>query len=146
MELAVGKADFARALSAVSRAIESRNTIPILDCVSLSAADGALRIRGTDLDIEVTTTVPADISKPGALCVSAKLLSSIVAKAGGDVSLAEKDGKLIVKSGKSRFSLHWLPAEDYPEMPPIAAAAEFEIDLAALFAPSVHSISTEETR
>lgn len=146
MELAIGKADFARALSAVSRAIESRNTIPILDCVQLTAADGTLRVRGTDLDIEVTDTAPADIKTPGSLCVEAKLLASIVAKAGGDISMAVTDHKLIVKSGKSRFSLNWLPAADYPEMPDAEYTAAFELDIAALFAPCVHAISNEETR
>lgn len=146
MELAIGKADFARALSSVSKAIEARNTIPILDCVLLTAEGDTLRVRGTDLDIEVTDTAPADVAKSGSLAVEAKLLSSIVAKAGGDISLSVKDGKLIVKSGKSRFTLNWLPAEDYPEMPAIKAAATFDVDLAALFAPCVHAISTEEVR
>lgn len=147
MELAIGKADFARALSAVSRCIEARNTIPILDCVLLTAADGALRVRGTDLDIEVTDTAPADITKPGSLCVDAKLLSSIVAKAGGDIALSVKDGKFVIKSGKSRFTLNWLPAEDYPDLNGAHQyAASFEADIATLFAPCVHAISNETTR
>lgn len=146
MELAIGKADFARALSSVSKAIEARNTIPILDCVLLTAGDGQLRVRGTDLDIEVADTARADVTKPGSLAVEAKLLSGIVAKAGGDISLSVKDGKLIVKSRQSRFTLNWLPAEDYPEMPAINAAASFETDIATLFAPCVHAISTEEVR
>ena len=146
MELAIGKADFARALSSVAKAIESRNTVPILGCVQLSASADGLMIRGTDLDIEVTDRAPADVAQPGTVCVEAKLLSSIMAKAAGDISLSIKDDKLVVKSGKSRFTLHWLPAEDYPTMPAMDAAAEFEIDLAALFAPCVMAISTEETR
>lgn len=146
MELAIGKADFARALASVSKAIEARNTIPILGCVRLAAEDGTLRVRGTDLDIEVTDTAPADIVTPGALCVEAKLLSSIVAKAGGDILLAERDGKLVIKSGRSRFTLAVLPASDFPEMPDADYAATFEIDLAAMFAPCVHAISSEETR
>lgn len=146
MELAIGKADFARALSSVSKAIEARNTIPILNCVLLTAADGTLRVRGTDLDIEVTDTAPADISEPGSLAVEAKLLSSIVAKAAGDINLSVKDSKLIVKSGKSRFTLNWLPAEDYPSMQDARYDATFELDIATLFAPCVHAISTEEVR
>jgi DNA polymerase-3 subunit beta len=146
MELAIGKADFARALASVAKAIEARNTIPVLSCVLLIAEDGRLRIRGTDLDVEVTDSAPADIAKTGSLCVDAKLLASIVGKAAGDISLTEKDGKVVVRSGKSRFTLNWLPDEDYPTMPDSTYAATFEADLAALFAPCVHAISTEETR
>jgi DNA polymerase-3 subunit beta len=146
MELAIGKADFARALSSVAKAIEARNTIAILDCVLLTAADGTLRVRGTDLDIEVTDTAQADIKTPGSLCVEAKLLSSIVAKAGGDITLRLDNQKLIVKSGKSRFTLNVLPASDYPEMPAFEPAAAFQTDIATLFAPCVHAISNETTR
>jgi len=146
MELAIGKADFARALSSVAKAIESRNTIPILSHVLLTAEDGKLHIRGTDLDVEVMDAAPAGVVKPGSLCVDAKLLASIVTKAAGDISLTDKDGKVVLKSGKSRFTLGRLPAEDYPTMPNAEYSASFEADLAALFAPCVHAISTEETR
>mgnify|MGYP000875863056 CR=1 FL=1 len=146
MELAIGKADFARALSGVAKAIEARKTIPILDCVLLTTDETGLRVRGTDLDIEIIDRAPADIAKAGSLCVNAKLLSSIVSKAAGDISLSVKDDKLVVKSGKSRFTLGWLPASDYPSMQDAAYTATFETDLAALFAPCIHAISTEEVR
>lgn len=147
MELAIGKADFARALSGVVKAIEARNTIPILDCVLLTADTTGLRIRGTDLDIEVTDTAPADVVTPGAVCVDAKLLSSIVAKTSGDIALSIKDGKMILKSGKSRFSLAVLPAEDFPNLDgDHKYAASFSADIASLFSPCAHAMSNEATR
>lgn len=146
MELAIGKTDFARALSSVSKAVESRNTIPILSHVRLVATTGRLQVTGTDLDITVTDTAPADITAPGAVCVDAKLLSSIVAKVGGDINLKLEADKLIVKSGRSRFTLSVLPADAFPDLPEQKYDAEFEIDLAGFFGPVAFAISTEETR
>ena len=52
-----------------------------------------------------------------------------------------------MKSGRSRFTLNWLPAEDYPDLNGAHQyAASFEADIATLFAPCVHAISSEEVR
>jgi DNA polymerase III subunit beta len=51
-----------------------------------------------------------------------------------------------VKSGRSRFKLNALAASDFPDMKEAGFDAEFSIDLAALFAPCMFAISTEETR
>lgn len=146
MQLLIGKAHLTKALSAIGKVIESRNTIPILSHFRLDATPTGLNITGTDLDIEASTFVETDVIAPGAVCVDAKLLSDIVRKAGGDISLAVDNGQLVVKSGRSRFKLATLPVEDFPEFPTSEYDAEFEIDLAALVGPVKFAISTEETR
>lgn len=147
MKLLIGRAELARVLTNVGRVVESRNTIPILSHFMLTAAGGGLAVTGTDLDIVVTASGKADIEQDGAVCVDAKLLSDIAKKAGdSDISLSLADDKLIVKSGRSRFSLATLPSQDFPNFGTSAFTAEFDIDLAALFAPVTFAISTEETR
>lgn len=146
MKLSIARQDLARVLTTVGRVVESRNTIPILGNVLLSAADGRLQVTGTDLDIVATDSGVATVEQPGTLCVDAKLLSDIAKKAGGDVTLSEDNGQLIVKSGRSRFALGTLPASDFPDLKGGKFTASFDIDLAALFAPVAFAISTEETR
>ncbi len=78
------------------------------------------------------------------------MLADIAKRAQGDVTLeldaASAGGRLTVASGRSRYKLDVLPAEDFPSF----SAGEFdttlELDLATLVAPCVHAISTEETR
>jgi DNA polymerase-3 subunit beta len=60
--------------------------------------------------------------------------------------LAVKDGRLEVKSGRSKFNLAVLPAADFPDFTDGKFNAEFELDIASLFAPVSFAISTEETR
>lgn len=145
MELAIGKADFARALSNVARIIEPRNTIPVLSHVKLSAADGILSVTGTDLDIVATDTCPA-AGKGGSVCVDAKLLTAIVGKAAGDVTISLKDGELAVKSGRSKFKLQTLPAEDFPMLPEGQYVAEFTVDLAKLAKPIQFAVNQKDHR
>lgn len=150
MHIVIHKEDLTRVLSAVSKVIEARNTIPILSCFMLTAAAtgdaGGLSVMGTDLDILATAGAPATVNVPGSICVEAKLLTDIARKATGDVTMILDDGKLVVKSGRSRFSLQTLSAEDFPNLGTHNYDAEFETDLAALFAPVAFAISTEETR
>lgn len=146
MRISVARDNLARLISQVARVVESRNNIPVLSCVRMDAADGKLTARGTDLDIAITASVDADV-EPGSICVDAKLLADIAKKAPADTVTLELDGcSLKVKSGRSRFTLQTLPAEDWPDIGDGDYTAEFTADLAALFAPVQFAISTEETR
>lgn len=147
MRLSIGRQSLARVLGAVSKVIESRNTIPILSHLMLSADSGRLHVTGTDLDITATASTEADIDTDGSVCVDAKLLGSIVAKAGADdMKISLEDDKLTVKSGRSRFSLATLPAADFPTLSDGKYDATFDLDIAALFAPVQFAISNEEAR
>lgn len=141
----VARTDFARLLAQVSKVVEARNTIPILATVRLVAEGGKLSATATDLDIEITGSVPAD--GDFAACVDARLLSSIVTKVAGDeITLEQGDGNATMKAGRSRYTLQTLPVGDLPSMAVDGFTTEFEADLAALFSPVQFAISTEETR
>lgn len=147
MALRLERADLVGALSAVARVIESRNTYPILANVHLSFADDRLTVRGTDLDIEITTSVHAQ----GELLTTtapAKTLLEIVKKfpAGAEVTLELEGETLLVRSGRSRFKLSVMDADSFPVISTGDFGAAFDVDLAALFSPVAFAISNEEVR
>lgn len=144
MRLLIGRADLSRVISSVARVVESRNTLAILSNIRLVAEDGRLTVTGTDLDIEATASVAADIAVPGSACVDAKLIADIAKKAGGDVAMELDDGRLTIKSGRSAFKLATLPATDFPTLDGGKYDATFDIDLAALFAPVAFAIAVKE--
>ena len=147
MKLLISRNDLSRALTSVGGVIQSRNTIPILANVLLSAEDGRLTVTATDLDIIATDVAAAEIEQAGSICVDAKLLADIAKKAGkGDLSLALENGQLVATSGRSRFSLQTLPTADFPSLGEGEYSATFELDLAALLAPVAFAMSTEEVR
>ncbi|ERI13556.1 hypothetical protein O206_08840 [Ochrobactrum sp. EGD-AQ16] len=146
MRVSIDRSQLAHALATVNRAIESRNTIPILANVLLAVEDGQLRLTGTDLDVEITTSLPVLDCQPGSVTVPGKMLADIAKRVTGDISLALDDGRLTVASGRSRYKLDVLPVEDFPSFSAGKFDTTLELDLAALVAPCVHCISTEETR
>ncbi|KAB2716641.1 DNA polymerase III subunit beta [Brucella intermedia] len=146
MRVSIDRSQLAHALATVTRAIESRNSIPILANVLLAVEDGQLRLTGTDLDVEITTSLPVLDCQPGSVTVPGKMLADIAKRATGDITLALDECRLTVASGRSRYKLDVLPAEDFPSFSAGKFDKTLEIDLAALVAPCVHCISTEETR
>ncbi|UYT54125.1 DNA polymerase III subunit beta [Brucella sp. MAB-22] len=150
MRVSIDRSQLAHALATVNRAIESRNSIPILANVLVAVEDGQLRLTGTDLDVEITTSLPVLDCHPGSVTVPGKMLADIAKRATGDITLeldaAGGGGRLTVASGRSRYKLDVLPAEDFPSFSAGKFDTSLELDLAALVAPCVHCISTEETR
>jgi len=135
-----------RLLASITKAVEARQTIPILGTVRLLAAGNMLTATATNLDVEITASAPCEGDI--AVCVDAKLIEGIAKKLPADATIefTHSNDVLTVKAGRSRFTLQVLPIEDFPEFNQSNYTAEFEYDLAALFAPVKFAISTEETR
>jgi len=71
MKVTLERAALLKSLGHVHRVVERRNTIPILANVLLQAANGRLQLKATDLDLEVTESVAADVGQPGATTLPA---------------------------------------------------------------------------
>ena len=145
MTLTIQRTDLVRTMTHATKAVESRNTIPILANVLLQADDGKLTVTATDLDIQISSTAPAEGTLSAT--VDAKRLSDIARRLSGDVvTLDQKDDKLVVKSGRSRFTLPTLPIEDFPHLDAGDLGEPFQLDFAALVAPDKFAISSDATR
>jgi DNA polymerase-3 subunit beta len=145
---------FAKALSRTTRVVERRNTYPILANVLLSAdMDGRLTIRATDLDIEITESIPAVVSAAGQTTVPASMLADIVRKFpdGSEVSFAfdHESNNATIKAGRSRFNLATLAPDSFPDLKHGTFQHTFSLataDLARLLSKVSFAISNEETR
>ena len=153
MKATIERATLLRCLSHVQSVVERRNTIPILSNVLIDATtDGTLRVMATDLDIQVVEHMAAvSVEGPGAITVSAHLLFDIARKLqdGSQVSLQTTDNRLVVKAGRSRFTLPTLPRDDFPVIVEGDLPTSFELPastLAQLIDATRFAISTEETR
>jgi DNA polymerase-3 subunit beta len=153
MKVTIEQAALLKALGHVYRVVERRNTIPILSNVLIRAEERQLSLKATDLDIEVSEAIEAEVSQPGTTTVPAHVLHDIVRKLpdGAQVSLEQSgDGaQLMLRSGRSRFQLQSLPASDFPDLAAGTLAHRFEVaasELRRLVEKTQFAISTEETR
>lgn len=153
MKVTLERAALLKSLGHVHRVVERRNTIPILSNVLLQAEGRALRLKATDLDLEITETVEADVGMAGSTTLPAHTLYDIVRKLpdGAQVSLemTGDGGQLLLRSGRSRFNLQCLPESDFPDLAAGDLGHRFSLaagDLKKLIEKTQFAISNEETR
>lgn len=151
MRLTISKTDLIIALAHATSVVERRNTIPIIANVALSTVVGGLRIRATDLDIEVSEPVFAAVEREGRTTVNASLLHDVVRKLppAGSLTLDLHDYRLTVSSGRSKFELPTLEYADFPTFADPRYDTSFEIpaaDLRRIFEKARFAISSDETR
>ena len=105
-------------LQSVAGIVERRHTLPILANVLLRKTGNAIQLTTSDLEIQIRTTAQLDGDDDGsfATTLGARKLIDILRSMPGDqtVSVESNQDKLVLKGGKSRFTLQTLPAEDFP--------------------------------
>lgn len=104
-------------LQSVAGIVERRHTLPILANVLIRKTGSSLQLTTSDLEIQIRTTAELDGDAGNfTSTVGARKLIDILRTMPSDqtVSLESSQSKLILKGGKSRFTLQSLPAEDFP--------------------------------
>ncbi len=153
MKLTIERAALLKSLGHVQSVVERRNTIPILSNAKIEARDGSLSLNATDMDLDIVEKVATEVTQAGATTTPAHTLYDVVRKLpeGSQVELesADGDGQLVLRSGRSRFTLSCLPIEDFPVMSEGELAHHFSLsagDLRGIVDRTRFAISTEETR
>jgi DNA polymerase-3 subunit beta len=153
MKLTIERAALLKALSHVQSVVERRTTIPILSNVLLRAEAGRLALSATDMDLEIVEGVAARVERDGRTTAPAHTLYDIVRKLrdGAQVELESPGGRneMLLRSGRSTFTLACLPPEDYPVMSAGELPHHFALsaaELRSLIDRTRFAISTEETR
>lgn len=153
IKFTIDRSALLKALAHVQSVVERRGTIPILANVKLEAEGDMLHLTATDMDIAVMDRVAATVQKAGAITVPAHTLYEIVRKlpdgAQVEISRDEKDARVTIRSGSSRFALSTLPVEDFPASAVDNLGHNFTLTAAecmALVEKTRFAMSTEETR
>ena len=135
MQLAKAPRDtLLRPLQVVSGIVERRQTLPILANVLLRREGDTLSFTATDLEIQIRTGAALEGAKEsGATTVSArKLLDILRSLPDSEVQLGLANRKLSVQSGRSKFHLQTMPAEEYPTVAQTPATVDFTVTAASL--------------
>jgi len=118
------------ALSTVVGVVERRQTLPILSNVFLEARESELVVRATDLEIEMEVSTPVQNLKPGKLTAPARKLHDILRglPEGAEISFESSDeSRMTVRSGKSRFALATLSADEFPSLGGVQAETQLTL-------------------
>jgi len=129
MKFTVNKSDITEAVSNIQRAVSTKTSIPALEGILLSANETGLELCAYDLELGITTVIPAFVMEPGKAVLSAKLFSDIVRRTPAETVTVSVDEKNMatLESGYSRFSIIGIPAEEFPELPKLSDSTQISL-------------------
>ncbi|HVW30941.1 MAG TPA: DNA polymerase III subunit beta, partial [Acidimicrobiia bacterium] len=121
------------AISSAGRAVASRSgALPILSGLLVRTAADEIHLAGSDLELTIRVSAPAECDDEGAAVLPARLFGDIVRSLEpGAVSVDVGEDEARIKSGRSDFSLRVLAAEDFPRLPEVEGSG-VRMDAAAL--------------
>lgn len=131
MKLTVNREPFVNALQLIIGVVERRQTLAVLANVLLKLTKDKLFVVGTDLEVELSSHLSVDAdSDSGEITVPGRKLLDIVRSLpeAEQIKISLQDQYVIIRSGKSRFSLTTLPAADFPEASMPKGNVEFSLN------------------
>ena len=139
-----------QAVSAASRAVASKSSIPALEGI-LMEGDMNLVLSGYNMQTGIRTAIEAQIHEAGRIVLNAKLFGDIIRKMPDDVIVFSADEKLVVhlSCGDASFDILGLSAEDYPELPEVDDQFSVALEqrtLRAMISQTAFAVSTNESR
>jgi DNA polymerase-3 subunit beta len=151
MKLSTARDVLLKPLQAVIGVVERRQTMPILSNVLLVAKNGELAVTATDLEVELVARAEVNIETEGEITVSGRKLLDIcrALPEGAEISLGLTGEKVVVRSGRSKFSLVTLPAAEFPTVEDIKAGQTIEVDqptLSRLIEKTHFSMAQQDVR
>lgn len=114
-------------LQQIVNVIEKRQTMPILANVLFKLSRNQLTLTGTDLEVQIVAQVTLENEVEGSITIPARKLLDIcrLLPSAADIKFELVDNKLKIKSGRSRFSVSTLSADDYPDFEMSAMDCKF---------------------
>jgi len=120
--------DIAGAVGAASKVVNAHTTVPILSNVLLTAEEGKIAVRATDLELTLQQAFPAEVSEPGSVTVPAKIFSSYLGNlSAGMLELVGTPTRASIKYQRSNYDFHALPPDEYPPLPSAQRGQQFTI-------------------
>jgi DNA polymerase-3 subunit beta len=134
MKLSATRENLLGALQSVIGVVERRQTMPVLANVLLVAAKDRLGVTGTDLEVELVASAEVSVQQPGEVTVPGRkfldILRNLPEKS--SVTIAREGEKIVIRAGRSRFSLSSLPASEFPVIEDINSKQVLKLSRAGL--------------
>ena len=151
MKANISRENFLKGLQTVYPVVPSRSTLPILSHLLIEARKDSIQITGTDLEIGISTVVPAEVAEEGAVAIPAKRLNDLLKELPDEPLsiVAKKNQQVSIECGRGSFKILGLPKEEFPRLPSTSSQEAIVIDqgvLQAMLGMTVFSVSQDESR
>lgn len=121
MKLVCSKSDLLAGLQIVSKAVPSKTTMSILECILLDATKNSIKLTANDMELGIETVVKGEIVEKGIIAIDAKIFLEIVRKLPDSDIVIETDSscKTTITCEKAKFNIIGKSGEDFSYLPVI---------------------------
>ena len=149
MELRIAKSYLSQGIQIVSKAVPSKTTMSILECILIDASGNDIRLIANDMELGIETKVAGLILSRGIIAVDAQIFSSIVRKLpDDDVVIFTEGEKITITCQKAKFTILGKDGADFAYLPEIEKKNEVKVSqftLRDLINRTIFSISGNES-
>jgi len=140
-------------INIVSKAVSSRTTLPILECILLNVDKNGLKMTGNDLEMGIETSyIEAEVISEGTIAIEARLFSEIIKRLpdnGWVIIEVIEDNLVLIKCGKAEFKIMGLSGEEFPVIPSVERNNEYKINapiLRDMIRQTIFAVSMDESK
>ncbi len=119
MKLICSKMNLLRGVNIVSKAVPTRTTMAILECILIDASANEIKLTANDTELGIETVIEGEILEPGIIALDAKIFSEIVRKLPDNEVTIETDSsfKTLITCEKANFNIIGKSGEDFSYIP-----------------------------
>ena len=119
MKIICSKSNLVKGVSIVSKAVPSKTTMPILECILIDATTDIIKFTANDMELGIETIVEGDILSKGMIAIDAKIFSEIVRKLPDNEVVIEVDENLqtTITCEKAKFNISSKAGDEFSYLP-----------------------------
>ena len=134
MKLVFSKSELSKGVNIVSKAIPTRTSMPILECIMIDSTEGQIKFTANDMELGIETIVEGDILEKGKIAIDAKIFSDIVRKLpDNDITIQTDDNyNALITCENSKFNISGKSGDDFSFLPVIEKQKSIRLSQFAL--------------
>ena len=119
MKIRCQKADLVKGVSIVSKAVPTKTTMPILECILIDATTNTIKLTANDMELGIETVIDGLVEQKGMIAIDAKIFSDIVRKLPDNEIVIETDSnyQTLITCEKAKFNIAGRSGEDFSYLP-----------------------------
>ena len=150
MKFSLPKSRLTNYLQHILQVVPSKSTLPILTNLLIEALENKLKISATDLDVSITASLEAKVSRKGSTSLPAKILFDIIKEVPESEVVFETSGsRMEIKIPNGAYKIATVAADDFPKLPAVNTKKQIKIsgsDLVRMIRKTSFACSDDETR
>ena len=149
MKIICSKTNLSKSVNIALKAVPSRTTMPILECILIDASSNIIKFTTNDMDLGIETIVSGTIEQKGIIALDAKIFSEIIRKLPDNDVIIQSDENLnvTITCEKAKFNIPGKSGEDFAYLPVIEreqALTMSQFTLKEMIRQTIFSIAVNE--